>query len=102
MASTVVKEYPKLVIMPYLITVCMSILSLNSKSLVKLGSVVTNSKNINLVQQYTGLFISFQTLEMSYIIVHLRKNQMKKSIIHTLSENLNEIKQIWQQLQPQT
>ena len=33
--------------------------------------------------------------------IFLRKYQMKKSIIPTLSEKFNEIKQTWHQLQPQ-
>ena len=55
----------------------------------------------------TGLGISFQTLEMSYLRqthlkIFVRKFHMEKSIIPSLSENFNEIKQTWHQLQPQT
>ena len=37
-----------------------------------------------------------------FISFFLRKYQMKKSTIPTLSENFNEMKQTWHQLQPQT
>ena len=40
--------------------------------------------------------------ELDHLKMFLRKYQMKKSIIPILSENFNEIKQIWHQLQPQT
>ena len=40
--------------------------------------------------------------ELVHLKFFLRKYQMKKSIIPTLSENFNEIKQTWHQLQPQT
>ena len=40
--------------------------------------------------------------ELVHLIIFLRKYQMKTSIMPTLSENFNEIKQTWHQLKPQT
>ena len=40
--------------------------------------------------------------ELVHINIFLRKYQMKVCIIPTLSENFNEIRRTWHQLQPQT
>ena len=56
----------------------------------------------------TGLGISFQTLEMSCLWRTGSSQKIfeeipnEKSILPTLFENFNEMKQTWHQIQPQT
>ena len=67
-----------------------------------------HSRSTYILYNTTGLFISFHTLEMSCFWwtgssqLFFVKIPNEKSIIPTLSENLNQIKQTWPQLQSQT
>ena len=74
-------------------------------------SIPTSVHNINrqviyrVYLKFSDTWNELLVVSCYWLLVHLkfflRKYQMKKSIIPTLSENFNEIKQTWHQLQPQ-
>ena len=71
-------------------------------------SMTDHCRVIIILQVLQGWALVFRHLkcavcgELVHLKISLRKYQMKKSIIPTLPENFNEIKQSWHRLQPQT
>ena len=69
------------------------------------GMTISCVKDWNVLQGVSKVFRHLKWAvcgELVHLKIFLRKYQMKKSIIPTLSENSNEIRQTWHRLQPLT